>query len=65
MPHPVRGSTHIYAPPYRLDGQRLPIRHAPPTLGEGTRDVLQRLLQMTDTQLEALQAQGVLTLPRN
>lgn len=65
MPHPVTGSTHIYAPPYRLDGQRLPIRHAPPTLGEGTRDVLQRLLQMTDTQLEALQAQGVLTLPRN
>ena len=63
LPHPVAGSTHVYAPPYRLDGQRLPIRHAPPTLGEGTRDVLQRLLQMSDAQLEALQAQGVLTLP--
>ncbi|MGY6269369.1 CaiB/BaiF CoA transferase family protein [Achromobacter denitrificans] len=63
MPHPVAGSTHVYAPPYRLDGQRLPVRHAPPTLGEGTRDVLRGLLQMTDTQLEALQAQGVLTLP--
>ncbi|SSW67434.1 CaiB/BaiF CoA transferase family protein [Achromobacter agilis] len=62
MPHPVAGSTHVYAPPYRLDGQRLPVRHAPPTLGEGTRDVLRGLLQMTDTQLEALQAQGVLTL---
>lgn len=63
MPHPVAGSTHVYAPPYRLDGERLPVRHAPPTLGEGTRDVLRGLLQMTDTQLEALQAQGVLTLP--
>jgi len=65
MPHPVVGSTPIYAPPYRLDGQRLPIRHAPPTLGEGTRDLLQRLLQMSDAQLEALRAQGVLTLPKD
>ena len=63
MPHPVAGTTHVFAPPYRLDGQRLPIRNAPPTLGEGTRDVLTQLLQMTDAQLEALRAQGVLTLP--
>ena len=33
MPHPVAGTTHVFAPPYRLDGQRLPIRNAPPTLG--------------------------------
>jgi len=65
MPHPDAGTTHVYAPPYRLDGQRLPIRRPPPTLGEGTRDVLQQLLQMSDAQLEALQAQGVLTLPRS
>ena len=45
MPHPVAGTTHVFAPPYRLDGQRLPIRNAPPTLGEGTREVLQQLLQ--------------------
>jgi crotonobetainyl-CoA:carnitine CoA-transferase CaiB-like acyl-CoA transferase len=63
LPHPVAGSTHVFAPPYRLDGQRLPIRNAPPTLGEGTREVLTQLLQMTDEQLEALRAQGVLTLP--
>ncbi len=63
MPHPVAGSTHVFAPPYRLDGQRLPIRNAPPTLGEGTRAVLQNLLQMSDDQLQALQARGVLTLP--
>ncbi|MGD9775227.1 CaiB/BaiF CoA transferase family protein [Diaphorobacter sp.] len=63
MPHPVVGTTPVFAPPYRLDGQRLPIRSAPPTLGEGTRDVLHRLLALSDEQLQALQAQGVLTLP--
>ena len=65
MPHPVAGSTPTFAPPYRLDGQRLPIRHAPPTLGEGTREVLQKLLSMSDAQLQALRDQGVLTLPRD
>ncbi|XDF34905.1 CoA transferase [Paracidovorax avenae] len=63
MPHPVTGTTPVFAPPYRLDGERLPIRNAPPTLGEGTRDVLQRLLQMSDAQLHDLQQRGVLTLP--
>ena len=65
MPHPVAGSTHVFAPPYRLDGQRLPIRNAPPTLGEGTREVLQQLLQMSDEALQALRDKGVLTLPAN
>lgn len=63
MPHPVVGTTPVFAPPYRLNGQRLPIRNAPPTLGEGTREVLQRLLQMSDEQLQGLQQRGVLTLP--
>ncbi len=63
MPHPVAGSTHVMAPPYRVDGQRLPVRFAPPVLGEGTREVLQNLLSLSDEQLQALQAQGVLTLP--
>ena len=63
MPHPVVGTTPVFAPPYRLDGQRLPIRHAPPTLGEGTRDVLRQLLQLSEDELQALRAKGVLTLP--
>lgn len=63
MLHPVAGSTHVFAPPYRLDGERLPIRNAPPTLGEGTREVLQQLLQLSEEELQALQAKGVLTLP--
>lgn len=63
MPHPVAGQTWVFAPPYRLDGQLLPIRKAPPTLGEGTREVLQQLLQLPEAELQALQAKGVLTLP--
>ncbi len=63
LPHPVAGSTHVFAPPYRLDGQRLPIRNAPPTLGEGTREVLQQLLQLSEPELQALHDKGVLTLP--
>ncbi|RYF23228.1 MAG: CoA transferase [Comamonadaceae bacterium] len=63
MPHPVVGTTPVFAPPYRLNGQRLPIRNAPPTLGEGTREVLHRLLSMSEDQLEQLQQRGVLTLP--
>ena len=32
-------------------------------MGEGTREVLQRLLRLPDEELQALQAKGVLTLP--
>lgn len=63
MSHPVAGTTHVFAPPYRLDGQRLPIRNAPPTLGAATREVLQQLLQLPEAELEALRDKGVLTLP--
>ncbi|MBS0390438.1 MAG: CoA transferase [Proteobacteria bacterium] len=63
MPHPVAGSTPVLAPHYRLDGQRLPIRYAPPTLGEGTREVLQQRLSIGEEQLQAWHEQGVLRLP--
>jgi crotonobetainyl-CoA:carnitine CoA-transferase CaiB-like acyl-CoA transferase len=63
MPHPVAGKTHTFAPPYRMDGRRLPIRNAPPTLGEDTREVLQRLLALSDAELSVLRDKGVLTLP--
>jgi len=41
----------------------LPIRHAPPTLGEGTREVLQQRLSLGEEQLQAWHEQGVLRLP--
>ncbi|PAU88800.1 CoA transferase [Pseudomonas sp. WN033] len=63
MAHPVEGTTPVYAPPYRLDGHRLPIRSRPPTLGEDTRSVLQELLSMSDEQLQQLKERGALSLP--
>jgi crotonobetainyl-CoA:carnitine CoA-transferase CaiB-like acyl-CoA transferase len=60
QPHPVAGHTHVMAPPYRLDGQRLPVRLAPPTLGEATQEVLGGLLGVDADRLAALKAQGVI-----
>jgi crotonobetainyl-CoA:carnitine CoA-transferase CaiB-like acyl-CoA transferase len=59
QPHPEAGSTHVLAPPYRFDGARLPVRSAPPQLGEGTKDVLQSLLGLSDDRLSRLKAEGV------
>jgi crotonobetainyl-CoA:carnitine CoA-transferase CaiB-like acyl-CoA transferase len=60
QPHSVAGSTHVMAPPYRLDGERLPVRHAPPELGEGTRAILTGLLGLDEARLNELKALGVL-----
>jgi crotonobetainyl-CoA:carnitine CoA-transferase CaiB-like acyl-CoA transferase len=59
QPHPVAGSMHVMAPPYRMDGERLPVRRPPPVLGEGTREVLQDLLGLDEQRLAQLEAQGV------
>jgi crotonobetainyl-CoA:carnitine CoA-transferase CaiB-like acyl-CoA transferase len=58
--HPEAGSVNVLAPPYRFDGVRLPVRSAPPQLGEGTAQVLQSLLGMSDEKLSRLKAKGVL-----
>jgi len=60
QPHSVAGNTHVMAPPYRLDGERLPVRHAPPELGEGTCDILTGLLGLDAGRLSELKALGVL-----
>ena len=63
QPHPVAGRMHVMAPPYRVDGERLPVRMPPPVLGEGTREVLTGLLGLDDERLAALEAQGVIRKP--
>jgi crotonobetainyl-CoA:carnitine CoA-transferase CaiB-like acyl-CoA transferase len=60
QPHPVAGSHHVLAPPYRLDGERLPIRRPPPVLGEGTANVLQELLGIDAAQQVELRGRGVI-----
>lgn len=59
-PHPEVGSTQVLASPYRFDGVRLPVRSAPPRLGEGTDDVLQSLLGLSGEQLSRLRADAVI-----
>lgn len=60
QPHPVAGSMAVLAPPYRLDGERLPVRRPPPVLGEGTQDVLSELLGLDAARVADLKARGVL-----
>jgi crotonobetainyl-CoA:carnitine CoA-transferase CaiB-like acyl-CoA transferase len=60
QPHPVAGSTHVMAPPYRFDGERLPVRRPPPVLGEATDEVLGSLLGLDAQQLDGLRQRGVI-----
>jgi crotonobetainyl-CoA:carnitine CoA-transferase CaiB-like acyl-CoA transferase len=58
--HPVGGPTQVMAPPYRFDGERLPVRCPPPVLGEGTSDVLRELLNLEDADIQGLRRAGAL-----
>lgn len=40
QPHPVAGTAPLLAPPYRMDGERLPVRRPPPQLGADRDTVL-------------------------
>src|SRR5690606_583987 len=53
------GPAHVLKPPYKLDGERPPVRHEPPTLGEATQEVLSTMLGLSEQQLAALKADGV------
>ncbi|MDK3022260.1 CaiB/BaiF CoA-transferase family protein [Cupriavidus taiwanensis] len=59
LPNPETGRVEVLAPPYRLDGQRLPVRAAPPLLSQDTERVLGGLLGMDAAQVAALKAAGV------
>lgn len=59
-PSPEVGTVPVMAPPYRLDGVRMPVRMAPPLLGQDTRDVLSELLGVSDKEMERLKQDGVL-----
>jgi crotonobetainyl-CoA:carnitine CoA-transferase CaiB-like acyl-CoA transferase len=59
MAHDEVGSVSVLASPYRFDGERLPVRSAPPQLGEGTEDVLKDLLGLSAEKLAGLKERGV------
>ena len=54
------GPQAVLAPPYAMDGQRLPVRRPPPHLGQHTDEVLHELLGMAPEAVAALRAQQVL-----
>jgi crotonobetainyl-CoA:carnitine CoA-transferase CaiB-like acyl-CoA transferase len=56
LPLPARPDFRVLANPIKLDGERLPARPAP-GLGEHTGDLL-REVGYTDTEIDALRAQG-------
>ncbi|RRD67006.1 CoA transferase [Comamonadaceae bacterium OH2310_COT-174] len=56
---PEAGMQAVLAPPYAMDGQRAPVRHPPPHLGEHTDSVLQELLKLDASALAALRENGV------
>ncbi len=60
QPHAKAGKVDVFAAPYRFDGARMPVNGAPPELGEGTREVLNSLLGLSEAQLNQLQSEGVI-----
>ena len=54
VPHPLAGTVKIYASPIRLSDTPTQSYTAPPTLGQHTAEVLQRLLGFSDADLERL-----------
>lgn len=58
-PHPLAGSTHVMAPPYRFDGDRMPVRVIPPMLGAHTNEVLAALLGFDEGRLAQLKQSGI------
>lgn len=59
MPHPVAGHVPQVASPIRLSETPVEYRNPPPMLGEHTDSVLASILALSDSDIAALRAQGV------
>jgi crotonobetainyl-CoA:carnitine CoA-transferase CaiB-like acyl-CoA transferase len=61
LPHPVAGGkpTRLIASPIKLSETPVEYRRAPPTLGEHTEEVLEELLGLAPSEIEALRERGV------
>jgi crotonobetainyl-CoA:carnitine CoA-transferase CaiB-like acyl-CoA transferase len=58
-PHPAAGEVRMVASPLKFSAT--PVEHdsAPPTLGQHTREVLQQVLGLDGSRIDALQSEGV------
>ncbi|MBU3710873.1 MAG: CoA transferase [Limnohabitans sp.] len=59
MQHPTAGPIPLVASPIRMSETPVAYRHAPPMLGQHTREVLSEVLGMTEDNLNDLKQQGV------
>jgi formyl-CoA transferase/CoA:oxalate CoA-transferase len=60
MPHPRLGGLEVVSSPIRMSGAAAVAAQPAPLLGEHTRAVLSDVLKMSDEELDALEADGVL-----
>ncbi|WP_289035501.1 CaiB/BaiF CoA-transferase family protein [uncultured Roseibium sp.] len=58
MPHELSGSVDLIGSPIRMSKTPVAYRRSPPTLGEGTEDVLTSLLGLADDDIRQLSASG-------
>ncbi|PYE78523.1 hypothetical protein DFQ15_10629 [Xylophilus ampelinus] len=49
----------VFLPPFRIDGERMPNRDAPPPLSYDTRVMLQGVLGLSEERLAGLKCSGV------
>ncbi|CAB3793437.1 Succinyl-CoA:(R)-benzylsuccinate CoA-transferase subunit BbsF [Paraburkholderia ultramafica] len=59
LPHPLSGSVPTVANPIRMSGSPIHYRHAPPTLGQHTDDVLSTLGGMSAAEIATLRREQV------
>lgn len=60
MPHSQGGTTAVVASPLRLSETPVEYRHAPPVLGQHTREVLLEMLGKTAEEIQALADSGII-----
>jgi crotonobetainyl-CoA:carnitine CoA-transferase CaiB-like acyl-CoA transferase len=63
QPHPEAGEVPVLSPPYRFDGERAPVRSAPPQLGGDTGEVLREVLGMSEDEIRHSREGGNPGLP--
>jgi len=59
LDHPELGESTFTSPPFRLDGERVPLAR-PPLIGEHNEDVLSNILGYNSERIAALRASGAL-----
>lgn len=60
LPHSLAGSVPLVNNPIRLSASPVRLSNAPPCLGEHTEEVLQRLLALNETDLDALRSKAII-----